>query len=217
LATKSTTSAEQIVRFARPFGQILSPPQRLPTDIPLSVSFCVCQKRTMIIHVMINEHLSHRRRWGADRICPNGLANLTICSAEVVDFVANPLPIKGRARQRSWIARVRISKSDYLARRADSSEGRRPEAESKPKVCECADSRFVLSHVSTPDLTLPELDSRRFKRAKRSGEQTESLRTRFVLSHVSTLSRTRPESHSQPTNPSAPVLLFVILVGGSET
>ena len=37
------------------------------------------------------------RRWGADRICPNGLANLTICSAEVVDFVANPLPIKGRA------------------------------------------------------------------------------------------------------------------------
>jgi hypothetical protein len=29
LATKSTTLAEQIVRFARPFGQILSPPQRL--------------------------------------------------------------------------------------------------------------------------------------------------------------------------------------------
>ena len=21
---------------------------------------------------MINEHLTHRRRWGADRICPNG-------------------------------------------------------------------------------------------------------------------------------------------------
>ncbi len=54
------------------FGQILSPPQRLPTAIPLSVSFCDCQKRTIISYVMINEHLSHRRRWGADRICPNG-------------------------------------------------------------------------------------------------------------------------------------------------
>ncbi|PAV09384.1 hypothetical protein ASJ83_07885 [Methanocorpusculum parvum] len=30
LATKSTTLAEQIVRFARAFGQILSAPQRLP-------------------------------------------------------------------------------------------------------------------------------------------------------------------------------------------
>ena len=33
---------------------------------------------------------------------------------------ARTFPMKGRARQRSWIARVRISKSDFLARRADS-------------------------------------------------------------------------------------------------
>ena len=57
------------------------------------------------------------------------------------------------------VERVRNSKSDYLARRADSSEGRRPKAESKAKLC----------------------GSRRFKRAKRVGEQTESLRTRLVF------------------------------------
>ena len=64
--------------------------------------------------------------------------------------------MKGRARQRSWIARVRKSKSDYLARRADSSEGQRPEAESKSLIC---GSRLVLSHASTPSLTLPESHS----------------------------------------------------------
>ena len=61
--------------------------------------------------------------------------------------------MKGRARQRSWIARERISKSDYLALRADSSEGRRPEAESKSLIC---GSRLVFSHVSAPTRTLPE-------------------------------------------------------------
>ena len=40
-------------------------------------------------------------RRGGDRICPN-------------------VPDEGGARQRSWIARVRNSKSDSLARRADS-------------------------------------------------------------------------------------------------
>ena len=75
------------------FGQILSPPQRLPTAIPLSVSFCDCQKRTIISYVMINEHLSHGRRWGADRICPNG-------------------PDEGRASRGTRLVRVRISKSD---------------------------------------------------------------------------------------------------------
>ena len=33
---------------------------------------------------------------------------------------ARTIPMKGRARRRSWIARVRISKSDFFARRADS-------------------------------------------------------------------------------------------------
>ncbi len=69
------TFAIQLRCLAHPssgaFGQILSPPRRLLTAIPLSLSFGDYQKRTIISYVMINEHLSHRRRWGADRICPN--------------------------------------------------------------------------------------------------------------------------------------------------
>jgi hypothetical protein len=79
---------------------------------------------------------------------------------------ARTLPMKGRARQRSWIARVRISKSD---------------SGSKPKACGIrADSRLVFSHVSTLSPPPSELDSRRFKRGlkARSGEQSEALRLR---------------------------------------
>ena len=82
-------------------------------------------------------------RWGGDRICPNG-------------------PDEGTSR-RVWKtrrARVRISKSDYLARRADSSEGRRPEAESKSLICGSRRFAVGFSQVSTLDLTLPELDTR---------------------------------------------------------
>jgi len=91
------TLAIQLRCLARPFiGTVRANPvaaQRLPTAIPLSVSFCDCQKRTIISYVMINQHLSHGRRWGADRICPNG-------------------PDEGRASRGTRLVRVRICKSD---------------------------------------------------------------------------------------------------------
>jgi len=60
---------------------------------------------------------------------------------------ARTLPMKGRAIQHSWIARVRRSKSDSGSPkggiRADSSE--RSESESKSLIC---GSRLVFLHVS---------------------------------------------------------------------
>ena len=75
---------------------------------------------------------------------------------------ARTVPMKGRARQRSWVARVRKSKSDFLARRADS-------------------RRFAVGFFSCVYTQQP--PSRiGFKRGSktRSGEQIFDLRTRLI-------------------------------------
>ena len=112
------TFASLLCSLAHPssgsFGQILSPPQRLPIVIsppPFSL------KNSL--------NISFRRCRGTDRICPNG-------------------PDEGTSR--SWLKDT-TSESEGQQIRFASPEGRIR-----------ADSRLVLSHVSTPSTTLPKLD-----------------------------------------------------------
>ena len=64
------TFAIQLCCLAHPssgaFGQILSPPQRLPTDIPLPHFEII-----FLDSGLSNRYSLHGSRWGGDRICPN--------------------------------------------------------------------------------------------------------------------------------------------------
>ncbi len=75
------------------FGQILSPPQRLP--LLILRSYVVIFSNMDIIQIK------------------DSSMNLSLTGAAgAATGFARTLPMKGRARQRSWIAKVRISKSD---------------------------------------------------------------------------------------------------------
>ena len=62
-----------LVPSSGPFGQILSAPQRLPMIIsPSHLILRLSEKKHFPHLVLLDELLPQRRRWGADRICPNG-------------------------------------------------------------------------------------------------------------------------------------------------